>query len=60
MGTYFGFGATLAQMEVKENATLVGALDGDDVKVKENATVIGMPSLETYLAFFGLQARAGS
>ena len=54
LGTYFGFGATLAQMEVKENATLRGALYGDDVKVKENATVIGMPSLEAYLAFFGL------
>ena len=54
LGTYFGFGATLAQMEVKENATLLGALYGDDVKVKENATVTGMPSLEAYLAFFGL------
>ena len=54
LGTYFGCGATLAQMEVKENATLRGALYGDDVKVKENATVIGMPSLEAYLAFFGL------
>ena len=54
LGTYFGFGATLAQMEVKENAILRGALYGDDVKVKENALVIGMPSLEAYLAFFGL------
>jgi len=54
LGTYFGLGATLAQMEVKENATLCGALHGDDVKVKENATVIGLPSLETYLAFLGL------
>jgi len=54
LGTYFGFGATLAQMEVKENAILRGALYGDDVMVKENAVVIGMPSLEAYLAFFGL------
>lgn len=54
LGTHFGFGATLAQMEVKEYATLRGALYGDDVKVKEWATVVGMPSLEAYLAFFGL------
>ena len=54
LGTYFGFGATLAQMEVKENAILRGGLYGDDVMVKENALVIGMPSLEAYLALFGL------
>ena len=43
----------MAQMEVKENATLCGALYRDKVKVKENATVIGMPSLQAYLAFLG-------
>ena len=54
LGAYFGFGAILAEMEVKEYATLYGALYGDNVKVKEGATVIGMPALEAYLAFFGL------
>jgi hypothetical protein len=53
VGTYFGFGADNAEMHVKENSTLTGALYGDVVEVKENTEVYGMPAIGAYLAFFG-------
>lgn len=53
LGTYFGFEASLAQMHVKENSTLTGALYGDTVEVKENSVVNGMPATAAYLSFFG-------
>jgi hypothetical protein len=53
VGTYFGFEAANAEMHVKENSTLVGALYGDVVEVKENAVVTGMPASAVYLSFFG-------
>lgn len=53
LGTYFGFEAANAEMHVKENSTLLGALYGDTVEVKENAVVTGMPASSVYLSFFG-------
>ena len=53
VGTYFGFEASNAQMHVKENSTLTGALYGDVVEVKEHAEVHGMPAESVYLSFFG-------
>lgn len=52
VGTYFGFGADNAEMHVKENSTLTGALYGDIVEVKENTVVHGKPAKSAYLAFF--------
>ena len=53
LGTFFGFEASLAQMHVKEHATLTGALYGDQVEVKEHTEVHGMPAVDVYLSFFG-------
>jgi hypothetical protein len=53
LGTYFGFESALAEMHVKENSTLTGALYGDVVEVKENSVVNGMPASAVYLSFFG-------
>jgi hypothetical protein len=53
LGTYFGFAADNAEMHVKENSSLTGALYGDQVEVKENSTVTGMPASDVYLSFFG-------
>lgn len=53
LGTYFGFEAANAEMHVKENSTLTGALYGDEVEVKENTLINGMPATSVYLSFFG-------
>jgi hypothetical protein len=53
LGTYFGFEASQAEMQVKENSTLQGALYGDEIQVKEHSVVNGMPASDVYLSFFG-------
>ena len=53
-GTYFSLRSSGDELEPGENTTLTGALFGTQVEVDEDSTIIGMPSVEAYLAFFGL------
>ena len=54
LGTYFALRSSGDELEPGENTTLNGGLYGMDVEVDEETTISGMPSVDVYLAFFGL------
>jgi cytoskeletal protein CcmA (bactofilin family) len=54
LGTYFALRSSGDELEPGENTTLNGGLYGMDVEVDEETTISGMPSVDAYLAFFGL------